>query len=36
MEENDDDDDDDDVEKYSTAGQAIDDNVVHANCMLDT
>jgi hypothetical protein len=26
----------DNVEKYSTAGQAIDDNVAHAHCMLDT
>jgi hypothetical protein len=25
-----------DVEKYCTAGQATDDNMVHAHCMLDT
>jgi hypothetical protein len=24
------------VEKYSTAGQAKDDNMAHAHCMLDT
>jgi hypothetical protein len=26
----------DNVEKYSKAGQAIDDNVAHVHCMLDT
>jgi hypothetical protein len=26
----------DNVEKYSTAGQTTDDNMVHAHCMLDT
>jgi len=25
-----------DVEKYCTAGQATDDNMAHAHCMLDT
>jgi hypothetical protein len=25
----------DDVEKYSIAGQATDDNMAHAHCMLD-
>ena len=25
----------DNVEKYCTAGQATDDNMVHAHCMLD-
>jgi len=24
------------VEKYCTAGQATDDNMAHAHCMLDT
>jgi len=24
------------VEKYFTAGQATDDNIMHAHCMLDT
>ena len=26
----------DKLEKYYTAGQALDDNMVHAHCMLDT
>ena len=26
----------DNVEKYGGAGQAIDDNMAHAHCMLDT
>jgi hypothetical protein len=26
----------DDVEKYCTAGQATDDRMAHALCMLDT
>jgi len=26
----------DNVEKYSRAGQATDDNMAHAHCMLDT
>ena len=26
----------DNVEKYCRAGQATDDNMVHAHCMLDT
>jgi hypothetical protein len=26
----------DNVEKYGTAGQATDDNMAHAHCMLDT
>jgi len=26
----------DNVEKYLSAGQTTDDNMVHAHCMLDT
>jgi hypothetical protein len=26
----------DNVEKYCTAGQAADENMAHAHCMLDT
>jgi len=26
----------DNVEQYCTAGQATDDNMAHAHCMLDT